>query len=392
MKYNHLIKDMSSKFNLRIEMVKFAMENGVSEAAREFKTTRKTVRKWRDRYRREGAKGLLDRSRAPQHIPHKMPEKMERRIEELRERHKRKWGPHRLKMHYGLEVSENAIGRVIRQKGLLRKRRRKWQRRQELREAKARMRVFEKIQVDTKDLKDIPEYYPQMRIHGLPRFQYTARDMATGAAFFAFAEENNSTYAGIFARLVIEHLKSYGIEVKEMEVQTDNGSEYIGSVRRKYGMSEFEKVLSEAEARHTRIPPGHCTWQSDVERFHGLIEEEFYMCETFESEEDFLAKAYAYQLFFNYERRNRARDDTTPLEIFREKLPEANEQVLNLLPIRLELVLSSVPIGGYHVPASVSFPRKFCLTKNYIYCIYMLAFQSLRRKKGKLELKIYLSA
>lgn len=359
MKYNDLIRDMSNKFNLRLEIVRFARECGVSEAAREFETTRKTVRKWRDRYERDHTKGLLDRSRSPRHIPHKMPEAKEARIVELRERHKRRWGPHRLKTHYGLDVSENAIARVIREKKLLRQHRRKWRRRQDLRDKKAQMRAFEKMQVDTKELKDIPEYYTQMVIHGLPRFKYTARDMALGAAFFAFADENNTTYAGIFARLVMGHLKKYGIEVKEMEVQTDNGVEYIGCVQKKQGLSEFEKVLAQAESTHTRIPPRHCTWQSDVERFNGLIEEEFFMCETFDSEEDFLAKAYAYQLFFNYERKNRWREDKTPVEILREKMPQVDDQVLNLPPIRLEAVLSSVPLGGYHVPAAVM-PSRGC--------------------------------
>ena len=137
MKYNDIIKDMSNKFNFRLEIVRFARERGVSEAAREFETTRKTVRKWRDRYGEDHTKGLLDRSRAPHHIPHKMAEEKEVKIVELRERHKHKWGPHRLKMHYGLDVSENAIGRVIRQKGLLRQRRRKWRRWQDLRDKKA---------------------------------------------------------------------------------------------------------------------------------------------------------------------------------------------------------------------------------------------------------------
>ncbi len=350
MKYYELTKDMSSTFNLRLEMVTYAREHSITACAREFKTTRKTVRKWRDRYEREHTKGLLDQSRAPHHIPHRMPEAKEEKIVALRERHKRRWGPHRLKMHYGLDVSENAIARVIRQKKLLKHRRKKWKRREDLREKKAEMRAFEKIQVDTKDLKDIPEYYTQMVIHGLPKFKYTARDMASGAAFFAFADENNTTYAGIFGRLVIGHLKRYGIEVKEMEIQTDNGVEYIGNVRKKSGLSEFEKVVAEAQSIHVRIPPRHCTWQSDVERFNGLIEEEFFMCESFSSEEGFLAKSYAYQLFFNYERKNSWRDDKTPVEILHEKMPEVDDQVLNLPPIRLETVLSSVPLGGYHVP------------------------------------------
>jgi hypothetical protein len=354
MKYYEMIKEMPNKFNLRLEIVRFAREHGVSEAAREFKTTRKTVKKWRDRYEKDHTKGLQDQSRAPHSIPHKLPREKEEEIKKLRKRHKNRWGAHRLKMYYELKASENAISRVIRQDPDLRwKRRRKWKRREDLREKKAQMRAFEKMQVDTKDLQDIPEYYTQMMKHKLPKFKYTARDMATGAAFFAFSDENNTTYAGIFGRAVINHLQTYGIKVNEMEIQTDNGVEYIGSVRRKQGMSEFEKVLSEAKSEHTRIPPKHCTWQSDVERFNGLIEEEFFICETFTSEEDFTAKAYAYHLLFNYERKNSWREDQTPVQILRSKMPKMDKQVLNLPPIRLETVLSSVPLGGYHVPAHV---------------------------------------
>ena len=46
MRYYELVRDMSNKFNLRLEIVRFARDYGISEAAREFKTTRKTVRKW----------------------------------------------------------------------------------------------------------------------------------------------------------------------------------------------------------------------------------------------------------------------------------------------------------------------------------------------------------
>ena len=370
MKYYEMMKEMPNKFNLRLEIVRFARDHGVSGAAREFKTTRKTVRKWLRRYEKDHTHGLHDQSRAPHFIPHKMSDKKESEIELLRKRHGKRWGPHRLKMHYELTVSENAIARVIRQKGLLWKRRRKWRRREDLRAKKAAMRAFEKMQVDTKDLQDIPEYYTQMVMYKLPKFKYTARDMATGASFFAYANENNTTYAGIFGRAVINHLQTYGVKVNEMEIQTDNGVEYIGSVRRKHGMSEFEKVVAEAKGTHTRIPPRHCTWQSDVERFNGLIEEEFFMCETFNSEEDFLAKSYAYQLFFSYERKNSWREDQTPVQILRSKMPKMDEQVLNLPPIRLETVLSSVPLGGYHVPAQVICASIFICTM-YICMIYI---------------------
>src|SRR3990167_5867203 len=98
-RYYDLIRDMSNAFNLRLEIVRFTRDHGVSEAAREFKTTRKTVRKWSARYEEAHTSGLIDRSRAPHEVWNKMSREEEQEIESLRDRHK-KWGPKRLKDHY----------------------------------------------------------------------------------------------------------------------------------------------------------------------------------------------------------------------------------------------------------------------------------------------------
>ena len=72
MEYYLIIKDMSNKFNYRLRMVEYALKYGKSQAARECKTTRKTVRKWVERFRQEGLEGLKDKKKAPKHIPHKL--------------------------------------------------------------------------------------------------------------------------------------------------------------------------------------------------------------------------------------------------------------------------------------------------------------------------------
>ena len=46
------------ELELRKRMVRYALRYGVSAAAAKFETTRKTVRKWRDRYLAEGVRGL----------------------------------------------------------------------------------------------------------------------------------------------------------------------------------------------------------------------------------------------------------------------------------------------------------------------------------------------
>ena len=97
-------------------------------------------------------------------------------------------GPRRLKTYFDLPCSQGAIYRVLRQNGLVRKRKKKWKKRRDLRKLKAALKPFEKLILDGKDLKDIEHYWPQMRIKRLPEYQYTARDVRTGATYFAFSD------------------------------------------------------------------------------------------------------------------------------------------------------------------------------------------------------------
>ena len=351
--YYWMIRRMSNKFDYRLKMVEIAKRDSVSEAAQVFNTTRKTVRKWLYRYEEEGIAGLGDQAKTPDNIPHKMSDKEEERIADLRRRHPR-WGAIRLKSRYRLSPSHTAIHRVIKQKGFVKKKKKRWRKRKDLRELKARYKAFEKNQIDVKDLSDIYRYWPFMRRLKLPRYEYTCREVSLGAAFFAYADENNSTYASLFARYVAEHLMSYGIDAATIEYQTDNGSEFVGNVRKKINrLSAFEKTLKEYKIYHGRIPPRASYLQGDVETFHGIIEDELYDIEDYSNSIEFLGKAYAYQLYFNYIRENRWRDSKSPLQLLRERAAHLDKGILNLPPIRLEILLDEELKGGYHVPGSV---------------------------------------
>ena len=82
MRYCLLIRDMS-KFNLRLQMVTKAKKISISETARYYGTTRKTVRKWIKRYDLYGLRGLKDQKRIPGRIPHKMGQEDEIRIRRI---------------------------------------------------------------------------------------------------------------------------------------------------------------------------------------------------------------------------------------------------------------------------------------------------------------------
>ena len=356
MKYYQLIKDMS-KFNLRLQMVTKAKQTSISEAARLYGTIRPTVRKWVKRFERYGLEGLKDLKRTPHNIPHKLKAEDEARIIELRQKHP-SWGPWRLLERYHVKGSNGSVNRVIKQNNLIKPKKKRWRKRKDLSELKKRMNFFENSQIDTKDLSDIYQYWPFMRTLKLPRYEYTLRELSIGVTFYAYADENNSTYASLFAKYVIEHLKSYGIHTARIIWQTDNGSEFIGSVRKKINrLSAFQRILTANDIEHGRIPPRSSYLQGDVETFHRIVEDELYEVESYASLIEFLGKAYAYQLYFNYIRKNRYRDNKSPLEILRERFPEINEGVLNLPPIRLETLLDSCykeeVKSGYNVPISV---------------------------------------
>ena len=131
-----------------------------------------------------------------------------------------------------------------------RKRCRKYQRKQDLAHIKAQWALFQQISADTKDLDDIPRYWLQAQRLKLPLS--TARDVRSGLLFWAFAEGRSASARAVFASRIQQHLDRYGVSLRDVVWQTDNGGEFKG---------DFPKVLG---ASHVRIPPAAHTYQSDV--------------------------------------------------------------------------------------------------------------------------------
>ena len=365
---------MKTKFNFRFHVVEYAKTHSVSEAAREFLTTRKTVRKWVKRFKMRDLKALEDKSKAPHQCPHKLQELDENKIQITREKYPQ-WGPKRLKTLARLPYGTSAIYRVLKARKLCEKKKR-YQKKRDLREwKKQHFAVFGKIQVDVKHLYDIPEFYPVMKLLGLPQYEFTARCIISGMTFIAYADENTTTNAGIFAEYVIEHLKYYGVDVSRVEFQYDNGSEFIGNVSKKEGKTPFQDRIDFHKLSHGRIPVRRPTFNSDVESFHRIVEQEFYSCERFGDRTQFFGKAYSYQLFYNYFRPNSWKEDQTPWGIVKKAFPEIDRNVLNLQPIHLDLLTTQFIQGGYHVPKFPSFPPATLPKTQYSRCFQVFLAQ-----------------
>ena len=337
---------------LRLRLVQRAQRDGVKPAARAFQVTPKTVRKWVARF--DGSlESLREKSRAPHRWPRKLSAQAEQTLVDLKVR-RRAWSARRLKRDFQLPWSVKAIRRVFRDHGLSRRyRRRKHETKRCLREVKKHWRLFQQIDVDTKHLNDIPEYWVGLKSRHLPRYQYTARDVTTGLLFLGFADELSLTHATLFAERILAHLKACGVRLNRTTWQSDNGAEFVGSWQAKDDSAFTKAIEAVPGQRHRTIPPGQHRFQADVETVHSLMETEFYEIEDFRDRPDFLTKATDYNRWFNLARKNSGKEDQTPWQLVRQKHPKAHPLLALLAPVFLdELLIRRLHMarsGGYDV-------------------------------------------
>jgi len=338
----------------RYQMVIYAKERGIKPAAKTFATTVKTVRKWLRRFDEGGYQALADISRRPGHSPNRISQELTRKIIKLKDDYKR-LGAEQIKILENLTTSAKTMRKIWRENGVSsRQRRKKHVTKQNLREVKKQFALFERSCEDTKDLNDIPEYWPQMmdKNKRLPKIQYTHREVSCGVQFLGFAGERSLMHAVLFTEYINEHLKRYGLIVENGIRQTDNGSEYIGAWSAKKA-SAYTLAIESEKLVHGTIPPGAHRFQSDVETVHNLIETDFYEIEEFADRDDFMEKAHTYQLFFNLERPNTYKENKSPWQLAKEKRPDIPKEALMLPPVDLDALLdkklANLAIGGYHV-------------------------------------------
>ncbi|MEK7838403.1 MAG: leucine zipper domain-containing protein [candidate division NC10 bacterium] len=336
-------------------MARDAIDKGIKPAARFYKVSKNTVKKWLGRYEEGGTKGMVEKSRAPLHIPHKTSKQVEDEV--IQQRKGTPYiGAKRLKRDFDIPCSSGAIHRILKERGMIPDRRKKKAKRISLRHIKDTFRAFEKNCIDTKHLKDIPVYLTQMKRLNLPEYEYTMRDMKTGTAFVGYSVELSLAHATLFAELVGGWLKRSAIDMHGSVWQSDGGSEFIGSWNAK-NKSTFIRKVEELGAAHYQIPK--VTYNADVETFHNTVEQEFFDGETYQDKEDFFKKATSYIRYYNLVRKNGNRGDKSPLDILKESGEKINPLALMLPALNLDALLQlKLSSGGHHVPELSSTQRK----------------------------------
>ncbi len=340
--YYSIMRKSKDKKQIRYQMVISVEKQGIKKTAKDSKATRNTVRKWWRRWLENGYRGLEELPRRPHNSPNATPQKERQELVKLKKKYKR-IGADTIKVIEDIPISAKTIRKIWRQEDISsRKRRKKHVTKQNLREVKKEWALFQQIDEDTKDLIDIPEYWPQMMKKKLPKVQYTARGVTSGMMFLGFADERSLTYATLFAKYLNYHLQRTGIDLSKTTRQTDNGSEYVGSWQSKNDSAYTKAVESVTGQIHLTIPAGAHRFQADVETVHNLIEMEFYEVESFMHRDDFLNKAYSYQLFFNLLRPNSYKENKTPWQIAKEKKPDLSIEVAKIQPVFLDDLLDDL--------------------------------------------------
>ena len=354
-------KDADLKYETRHGLVQMALNTGIKATTRFYAVSRNTVRKWLRRYQVSRIAGLEELSRAPKRIPHKTNALTEALVVAVKER-RRRFGSRRLKRDFDLPCSHSTLDRIYRAHNLLKRRKRKRERRNDLRQEKARLHAFERTCNDTKHLTDIPEYWTQARLLGLPWFQYSHRDVRTGTMLLGFANDLSLSHATVFAELVIKWYQQHQVDLTGSTWNHDGGSEFIGAWNAKE-KSSYQRALAAAGINGLQIPK--TTYNAEVETIHNTIEFEFFEVERFRNRAEFFRKASSYQWWYNCVRKNGYRQNQSPREILAKVAPKINPSILLLPAIDLDLALEQKVSytmrcrreGGHDVPRPARITR-----------------------------------
>lgn len=144
----------------------------------------------------------------------------------------------------------------------------------------------EKVQVD---IKYVPQSTILFNSHGKRYYQITAIDESSRKRYLSIVDEKSVTHTSEFVKDLERKL---GFKIHT--IQTDNGSEFVNNSEQSKKETSFELSLKELGIKHKRTKP-YSPWQNGkVERSHRIDNERFYSKAEFRSEKDMNKKVKRY--------------------------------------------------------------------------------------------------
>lgn len=304
-------KNARLTFVRRVELVKKleAVRSNQSQLAVECGVSRRTVRKWWQRYLTEGEAGLHDRSSRPHRSPAQLPRYQRRQIERRR---RQRWSSLRIAQYYDRPVS--TVVTINRRLGLNRLARLEPPR-PILRYEHAQPGAL--VHLDIKKLGKIGRV--GHRIHGDRsrrsrklgwEYVHVAIDDCTRVAYAeVLAGEDGGTTAAFLTR-ARDWFGAQGIRLRAL--LTDNGGAYRSGV--------FQSAVHAARLRHRRTKPYRPQTNGKAERFIRTLLHEWAYAQAYRHSTFRTAQLSRYLRFYNTERRHSALTFATPAQRLAAKL------------------------------------------------------------------------
>lgn len=293
----------------------------ISLTSRHFGITRKSLREWLKQLKKNGPAGLNEKSKAPKtrRVPTTSSEIIFQTVK-IRKQYPA-WSKYKikkiLKRDYDIETSASNVGRILKRRNLINKKKSEKRRKAALKPKMRFPRGFriteagDMIQMDTKHI---------MLIGGRKLYQFTAIDVLSKRKVLRVYPSLSSRNGRLFLE---ECIKVFPFRTKNL--QTDNGSEF---------KKEFDKKCRELNIPHYFIYPRTPKQNTYVERTHGSDEEEFYqqgnICQDQKIMDERIRK---WEEVWNNIRPHEALDYRTPNE-YLEYLKTTNLPTRNIITLQ----------------------------------------------------------
>jgi transposase InsO family protein len=278
----------------------------VTEVARDWGVSRKTLHGWLARYEAAGLEGLNNLSHRPTHCPHQMPGQVEAKVLEMR-RAKPFWGARRLALELTRKgvapaSSESAVYRCLVRAGVIDPVQRRWRRENWKRwERGAPMELW---QLDV--------------VHGFLLADGTAAKALTGV-------DDHSRFC-VSARLMLRErtqavcdgftsaLRTYGVPG---QVLTDNGKVFTGRFAQPPVEVLFDRICRENGVDHLLTAPRSPTTTGKIERFHRTLRVEFDTRQVFQNLKTAQEALDEWVIYYNTQRPHQSLGDVPPESRFK---------------------------------------------------------------------------
>ncbi len=230
-----------------------------------------------------------------------------------------------------LIIPESTIGKILKKKGLTRKKKRVRREYHRIKYNWASLKPFEVLEIDTKEIADQKTLPKEVYLHAkendfIPKWQWTVIEPKTRIRFMAWSYQNNWFCGQIFCKMVVFWLRYFGFR-NRITLWSDGGVEFSPS-----SLSAFEKAAKNfwqpLGIERKIIRKDHPEDNPFVERSLQTDDYEFYIpyLMKVKSEQDFIRISAWWLKIYNLVRPHQQLKNLTPYQKIRSlnfDLPKA---------------------------------------------------------------------